>query len=378
MGLHCGLARLFAVLILALFSACLAFAQGTLDPEVEKVPFQKWLSEEDQLHFRWTVKVPRAEISFHQRLQSSIDIRLDGRDLDSRRHDGKLLLFLQITDSGGQIYQDHGEIALDKLNPDVKDAFLDYSQRAFFVPGDYRVAVVIEDVATAEHAATQLEFRVPAPQHFWLVDAWRELPSVEYIGDEGSPESWYLPYIQGRLAWAAGAHSGVQLNVVLNVSAAARVSAGNMAALLPALKMMSIPGSAAVSERIAVMDLSRRKTVFEQSDAHDLDWPRLKSALGNANTASIDLHSLAGAQNDAQFFVTEVRRVLRESPGKPCALVVLSAPVHFEAGEDLEPISLEALPACHVVYIRYHVARAVRPMNPAFEGMGRRSRMGGA
>lgn len=326
MGLHCGLARLFAVLLFTLFSAYLALAQGTLDPETEKIPFQKWLSEEDQLHFRWTVKVPRAEISFHQRLESSIDIRLDGRDLDARRHDGKLLLFLQITDSGGQLYQDHGEIALDKLNPNVQDAFLDYSQRAFFVPGDYRVAVVIEDAATGEHAATQLEFRMPEPQHFWLVDAWRALPSVEYIGDEASPESWYLPYIRGRLAWAAGVHLSVQLNVVLNVSAAAHVSAGNLSALLPALKMLSVPGSPAVSERIAVMDLSRRKTVFEQSDAHDLDWPRLKSALGNANTASIDLHSLSGAQNDAQFFVSEVRRVLRGSPGKSCVLVVLSAP----------------------------------------------------
>jgi hypothetical protein len=74
-----------------------------------------------------------------------------------------------------------------------------------------------------------------------------------------------------------------------------------------------------------------------------------------------------------------VRKVLRASdkPDKPCVLVVLTNPVAFDSGEDLAPISLEALPACRVIYIRYHApAERVRPVD-RMGGRGRGGRMGG-
>jgi hypothetical protein len=57
-------------------------------------------------------------------------------------------------------------------------------------------------------------------------------------------------------------------------------------------------------------------------------------------------------------------------------LVVLTPPVGFESGEDLDPISLEALPACRVIYVRYHApVGRVRPVDPTFGGHGRGPRM---
>jgi hypothetical protein len=355
--------------------APLSAQRGTLDPAFEGIPFDQWFSEQDQAHFRWTVKVPHAELSFHQRLASSIDIKLDGQDLESRRSHGKLGLLIQIKDVEGTRYQEHGSIELSKLDPDVKAANIDYSQRAFFVPGDYQLAVAIVDPATGEHSASQLQFKVPAPAHGWLTDAWRDLPAVEYIGNDVSPESWYLPNIRGRLPWAAAVHSPARLNVILNVAPSRRGSS-DLGALLPSLKVISHSGSSAVSEHVALLDISRRRSVFDQDEVHELDWPRLKASLGEANTASIDLHSLADRHEDAQFFVSQVRRLLRASADKPCVLVVLTKPVSFDSGEDREPISLEALPPCHVFYLRYH-APQVRSFGPQMGGMGRRSRMGG-
>src|SRR5207302_11071077 len=94
-------------------------------------------------------------------------------------------------------------------------------------------------------------------------------------------------------------------------------------------------------------------------------------------TASIDIHSLSERHHDAQFFVTQVRRLLRASQ-EPCVLVVPTKAVAFESGEDLEPVSLESLPSCRVVYIRYRaplppVAPNVRQMG----GRGRGPRLGG-
>jgi hypothetical protein len=126
-----------------------------------------------------------------------------------------------------------------------------------------------------------------------------------------------------------------------------------------------------------LLDLARRRAVFNQDKVHDLDWPRLKAALGEANTASIDVHSLSERHHDAQFFVSQVRGLLRASE-EPCVLVVLTKPVAFESGEDLEPVSLESLPTCRVVYIRYRAPlQPVAPFGQQMGGRGRGARMGG-
>src|SRR6185369_4480099 len=122
--------------------------RGALDPAFEKIPFDQWLGERDQAGFRWTAGVPHAELSFHQRLMTGVEIRLDGRDLETRRGDGKLVFFVQVSDRDGTRYQDHASIELSKLDENINSASLEYSQRAFFLPGDYRLAVAILDTGT--------------------------------------------------------------------------------------------------------------------------------------------------------------------------------------------------------------------------------------
>jgi hypothetical protein len=376
--------RGFVLLLLgAAFAAQPPGQRGVLDPAFEKIPFDQWLGERDQAGFRWTASVPRGELSFHQRLMARVEIRLDGRDLDARRGDGRLVFLIQITDGGGTRYQDHGSLELGKLDENIRAAKLEYSQRAFFLPGDYRLAIAILDTATGEHSTRQAQFRVAPPQHDLLPDAWRDLPPVEFVGDEESPESWYLPDIRGRLQWAASVHSPVRLNVILNVAPSVpvpgsrRTQSGDLAALLPTLKALSQTGSSSLSEHVELLDLARRRAVFHQDEVHDLDWPRLKASLGEANTASIDIHSLSGRHQDAQFFVSRVRSLVRASE-KSCVLVVLTKPVAFESGEDLEPVSLESLPACTVFYIRYRAPmQLVSPFGQQMGGRGRGQRMGG-
>jgi hypothetical protein len=353
--------------LLFLAATLLARASGSLDPAFERVPFDQWLSEHAHGPFRWTVANPRAEMSFHQRLVAPLDVKVDGRDLENRRDDGELVFFFQVTAPDGTRYQDHSSVDLKKLDPNIKAADLQCIQHAFVLPGDYRLAVGVFDTRTKEHGATELQFRVPA-QHSLPPGAWQGLPSVEFIGHEEPPDSYFLPAIQGHLQWAAAVHSPARLNVILNVApslpvpGAHRTYSGELAALLPTLKVFSETGSSSLSEHVELLDLARRRKAFEQDQVHDLDWPRLEASLGVSNTGSIDVHSLQERHHDAQFFLSEVRSVLRASEGS-CTLVVLAAPVAFESGEDLEPISREALPACSVFYIRYHEPRQ-RPVGP--------------
>lgn len=354
---------------------------GSHDPSFEKYPFDRWLGETDPWRIHWTLKVPHAELSFHQRLKGAVEVSLDGRDLEPRRGNNKLLLLVQISDQAGIHYQDHGEVDLSRLDDNIQAANLQYTWSAFLLPGDYRLAVAIVDTATGEHSTRQAQFRVGPPPRELPPDTWRDLPAVEFVGKQDPPEGWFLPDIHGKLAWGAAVHSPAHLNVILNVApsvpvpGARRTPSGDLSALLPTLKAISQTGSSSVSEHAELLDLARRKTVFDQKAGHDLEWPRLKDSLGESSTASIDVHSLAERHHDAQFFVSQVRSMLRASE-EPCVLVVLTSPVAFESGEDLEPVSLEALPACHVFYIRYTPAQQVRPMERQMAGRGR-GRMGG-
>jgi hypothetical protein len=375
--------RSFAFVILS--AALLARAsdqRDSLDPAFEKIPFDQWLSEHGQAPFRWTLATPRAELSFHQRLITRVEAKIDGRGLESRRGDGELVFFVQITDRDGTRFQNHSAVELSKLDPNIKAADLQCIQTAFLLPGDYRLAAGLLDTRTGEHSVTQSQFRVASPHNF-LPDAWHSLPPVEFIGKEASPDDWYLPGIRGRLQWAASAHSPARINVILNVAPSVtepgthQSQSGDLAALLPTLKVISQTGSPSLWEHVELLDLARRRAAFEQDQVHDLDWPRLKASLTEANTASIDVHSLTERHHDAQFFVSQVRSLLRASEKLPCVLVVLTNPVAFESGEDLEQVSTEALPACNVFYIRYHEPiQRVSPFDPQMR-YGRGSRRGG-
>lgn len=359
-----------------------AHASGSLDPAFERIPFDQWLAEHVRAPFRWTVATPHAELTFHQRFVAPIEAKVDGRDLESRRDDGELVFFFQITAPDGTRYQDHSSVELKKLDPNIKAADLQCIQQVFLLPGDYRLAVGVLDTRTREHGATQLQFRVPA-QRSLPSDAWQGLPVVEFIGHQEPPDSWFLPAIQGHVQWAASVHSAARLNVILNIAPSLpapgshRTYSGELAALLPTLKVLSETGSSSLSEHVELLDLARRRKAFEQDQVHALDWPKLEGSLGVSNTASIDVHSLKERHRDAQFFVSEVRSVLRASSEGSCSLVVLATPVAFESGEDLEPISREALPACSVFYIRYHEPRERRigPHDPRMD-RGRFGRFG--
>jgi hypothetical protein len=373
------------MLLLLSAAALVAPASGqreALDPAFDKIPFDQWFGEQDQARLRWTASVSRAELSFHQRLLARVEIKLDGRDLESRRGEGNLVFFVQITDRDGARHQNHGSIELSKLDENIRAANLEYSQSAFFLPGDFKLAVGILDTTTGDHSTRQAQFRVAPPHNDFLAEAWRGLRPVEFIGSAESPDSWYLPDIHGRLQWAASVHSPARVNVVLNVApsvpapGARRTNSDDLAALLPTLKAISQTGSSSISEHFELLDLARRRALFHQDEVHDIDWPRLKASLGEANTASIDIQSLSERHHDAQFLVSQVRGLLRASE-EPCVLVVLTTPVSFESSEDLEPISLEGLPACRVFYIRYRgPMRSVAPYGQQMGGR-RGSRIGG-
>src|SRR6266404_6099024 len=102
--------------------------QGPLDPVFARVPFNRWLAEGDQTHFRWTTSVAAAELSSHQRLQTRVEIQVDGNELVSRRGHGELVMMIQFQDSAERVYQAHGIVDLQDVKDEVGKSKVVYSQ----------------------------------------------------------------------------------------------------------------------------------------------------------------------------------------------------------------------------------------------------------
>jgi Cu/Ag efflux protein CusF len=160
----------------------------------------------------------------------------------------------------------------------------------------------------------------------------------------------------------------VQIAVMVNLTPSERlahaqqVPESNLGALLPALKVISQMAVRNGSLSVALLDLARRRVTFHQEDIHNLDWPALKASLKEADAGTIDVKSLEDRHHKVEFFEAEVSRRIGPVPKEKSSggaaparvLIVLSNPVEFESGEDLQPIRLAPEPDCRVFYIRYH------------------------
>lgn len=358
----------------------LAFAQrGSLDPAFAGLPFEQWLAGGEQARMHWSASVSRARLSAHQRLQAGVEIRLDGAELARRRGEGQLLVLLQLSDRQGRRYQNHLTIDLAKMEEAIAKQDVVSTFTAFVTPGDYRVAVALYDTATREHSLKQDKLEVAPLKNDPFPDAWRDLPAVEFLPPGDPPDSWYLPSLTERMQLPLKSRSPVQIDLIVNLtpsestSNSAEIESRNLSVLIPALKVISELDGHDARLNVELLDLSRQRVVFRQDNVRVLDWTAMRRSLAPSEARTIDLQSLERHRRSAAFFVAEVGRIIGaprdrppgDAPRPPRVLLVLSSPLAFGPGVDLEPIALSPPPDCRVFYVRYHSFH-IRSTGPDF------------
>jgi len=342
--------------IFCLLAAVAAWGQqGRPDPVFDKVPFDEWLKGEGESRIRWTLHIAPPRLTPHQRLSASISVEIDGNEFVKRKP-AKLVVFLEVRDEANRVYRTHSAMDFDLLKAPRELATAGMDQTAFFVPGDYRVAVAVYDVQSKEHAAKQVKLHIADLPKDPLPEMWRDLPPVEFVGSKDAPERWFLPEISSRLRLQVRTARPVRVDVLVNespteraVQSAGRVTRRNMGNLIPALKVLTQMEIQLGTVNVALLDLERRKVSFEQDNAGTLDWVRLKDALRENDPNTINVKALEHHEQNAQFFISEVRKRLEAN--RDGALIVLSGPMAFPKGQDLRPI--EAAPGTKVFYVRY-------------------------
>ena len=353
---------------------------GVPDPAFSVVPFERWLTEGEPTNLRWSVRVGGAELNNHQRLQSRVEIQLDGNELVSRRGHGELGVLIQFEDSAKRLYQTHGAIDLQDVKDDTGKSNVQYLQDAFVLPGDYRVGVVIFDAKTRDHWAEQKTLHVNPLRNDPLPGAWKNLPAVELLTTLDAPDSWYIPYINSRLQVPVAARRPVRVEVLMNASPSGpsrglntgTANNRNLANLVPALKVFSQMEVAGGSLHITLLDISNHRIIFEQDAVHQLDWKRLSDALTTADPNKIDVRSLEHRGQNAPYLMQQVRERLTSSGGanEPLrVLIVLAAPMTLDSGDKSHVIiDSETKPQGSLYFVRYHLPPERAPLGPDPDG----------
>ena len=199
----------------------LSAQEGSPDKAFSIVPFDRWMAEGEQAHFRWVIRVPPPVLSSHQRLRARIEIQVDGAELVKRRGKGQLVALVQISDSGGRVYQSHGALTLrDVKEEEAKTVDVIYTQEAFMVPGDYALfRWSYSDTATKRNTnVAKRSLRVAPIHNDPLEDVWMDLPPVEFIPSADTPDVWFGPAVKGRLHLPVETKRPVEIHVLVNAS----------------------------------------------------------------------------------------------------------------------------------------------------------------
>jgi hypothetical protein len=336
--------------------------QGRPDPLFARIPFEEWLKGGEESHLRWSMRIVPPHLSVHQRLITAVAVAVDGSEFVKRNKPGQVAMFVEFRDQDNRVYQSHTILNfLELQKPENLDQVtLDLS--AFVIPGDYRVAAAIYDFESKEHSLKQTKLHVPEQGRDPLAGAWKGLPAVEFPEMGEPPERWFLPDITSRMTLPLKTEKPVRIEVVVNESPTetamgrtGRTRRRNMSSLIPALKVLSQIDVKNGFMNVTLLDLERRKVSYAQEGVGVLDWKKLKAALNENDPNTINVRDLENHEQNAQFFVSEVRKRLEPKDETSRVLIVLSGPMAFAKGQDLKPI--EAAPGSKVFYVRYYPAR---------------------
>lgn len=355
---------------IAMFSVLLsipATCQNVLpNPVFARLPFEKWMAEGPRQQLPWKVMIWPERLSSHQRLLSYIEIFVPGKELLKRSGKGRLVALVQVTDSLGHVYQDDGALDLDPSHPATKDMDAFFAWGVFVLPGDYKVALALYDRETGEHNFTQRPMRISPLKKDPLPEAWRDLPSVEFLERTEKFDSSYHPEVRGRLHLPLDSQRPLKIDLLVNLTPSEILTGSyrafnfNLRALIPIVKTFSQIHLNNGIVNLATLDLTRQKVSFEQSNINvaQLDWAELKDVLTAADPSKIDVRSLQGRKYNAAFLRDEIARRIpshheSQSAASMQVIILLSSSVAFNAREGLKEIELPRECDCLVYHLRF-------------------------
>jgi len=354
------------VCCLFMLAAAVALGQiGRSDPEFDTIPFEEWRAAGGNAHLQWSLRVFPPLLEDHQRFGTKIVAVVNADEFSKRPRAGQMQFFLEIRDHDDIRYQTHRTLRLAKTtNPaDLKELRL--IEPVCFIPGDYDISAAVYDTDSKQHNFKEIKLHVPDIAHDPFRNAWQGLPSAESYMCK-TPFS--LPLDTER---------SVKIEVIANstLDRDRKTGASTYVPLLSRLQVISQLQIRNGSMYLTVLDLEHRKVRFAGEAANPNARRRLAAAMSTGNPRMIDASGVAGYNDDAQFFVSQVRRRLESAAPAEAdrVLIILTARLTFPKGVDLRPIQTADLASARVFYIRCSplylrnsdaLEATLKPLNP--------------
>ncbi len=363
-------ASLLALACLAAFSLICFAQENDQQPPSPRVPifsdypFEQWAAAPEHSAIKWETHLLPPQLSVHQRLIENVQAVIPGAELEKRRGRGELVMLVRFEDPDSRHWNTGVRLNLKNVQQGVKSQELTFTIAAFIRPGDYKVFIALLDTQTQEHNFIRKTLHVTSNKTDPLPDAWNTLPSVEILPAVEDPDTWFLPTVKGLLHLPLGktAKPPPRVDLVVNMtpserSASTVVSARrNMAAVVPALKVLSAMNAERQPPGVAVLDLARQRIAFQATNSARLDWNALRGALMENHPGLIDARSLAAQATMRDYFAREVTKRAVTPTGAfttPHWIFVLSGPLAFSKQEDTPLPELPPDPNRHIVYLRF-------------------------
>ena len=327
-----------------------AFAQS--DRAFDAVPFDQWVAAGERTQIKWAVRVFPPLLATTQRLVARVEIQVDGDEAKKRRGRGALVMLVQIVDAKGRLYRAHNVVDLREMKEEASRVNFVYSQDVFVLPGQYRITVAAFDSENLEYSLTQRTLRAHPIKKDPLPRTWQDLPDVELA--RGLPGGAQGSLVRGGLHLPMESRRPIHLQVLLNTSPSLvsptfrgrQIPQGAiLGRILGALRVLGQLRPENGTFDVTLLDLIRRKVIYEQDGLRPLNWAGISEALNEADPKIIDATSLRNRGKSARFFVEQVRKRItpaeaaQDATAEPAkVLIILTGPMAFPKGEDLSPI----------------------------------------
>ena len=129
----------------------------------EESAFDLWQTQGPREEIPWKIQLFPAQLSLHQRLEAGIEIHLPIRELAARRADGRIVVLLQVTDAARRRHRTAQILELNDISADATHGDLPITWSMFVLPGEYEVAVALNDKISGEHNFQATTLRVAEP-----------------------------------------------------------------------------------------------------------------------------------------------------------------------------------------------------------------------
>jgi hypothetical protein len=387
---HTGSRGPLAVLLYLIVASTIALAsqQNKAKPEpnpFEQLPFEQWAQQGKIEQLPWKTAAFFIGLSHHQRLVARFSMEVKAKVLARRGNEGHILGLVQLTDATGKTYRHYGTLEVNNIDLERSSSDLVDYWDAFVLPGTYTVDLALYHSATGEHSFVRRTLSVPALKNDPLLEAWRNLPTVEFVDPAHPPdkEMFFHPEIQGKLYLPLVTRSPVELEVLWDLTPS-ELFAGSqvrynryLIGAVPAFKAFSQIAVQNGSLDMAILELLRQEVTFEDKNVKTLNWPQLKDALNAMGPATVNVKTLEVHRPTPVFLRDELARRLNSQEATAAGshpvqvFIIFGSSLSYYSFKGIGNKPLPANCNCRVYYLEYDFSRA----NSEFSAIGNVEKM---